>query len=56
MLSLRLYTYFKITQLPDQEAIETVILFDLTVSVILLEQNFSNTLQERSKAAEGIAN
>lgn len=47
---------YKITQLLDQEAVETVILFDLTMSVVLLEQNFSNTLRERSRAAEGIAN
>lgn len=56
VLSLKLHTYFKITQLLDQEAVETVILFDLTMSVILLEQNFSNTLQKWSRTAEGIAN
>lgn len=55
VLSLRLYTYFKITYLLDQEAIETVILFDLTMSFIL-EQKFSNALQERSRAGEGFAN
>jgi len=54
VLSLRLYSYFKTTQLLDWEVIETVILFDLTIhlfdltiSVILFEQNFSKTLQER---------
>lgn len=54
VLSLRLYTYFKTTQLLDQEVVERVCLFDMTIhlsdltmSVIVFEQNFSKTLQER---------
>lgn len=51
--SLRLYTFVTITQFLDQKVIETVILFDLTIhlfdltmSVIVFQQNFSKSLQE----------
>lgn len=49
VLSLKLYTHFKITQLLDQEAVETVILFDLTKSVIVLEQNFSLSRKDQEQ-------
>lgn len=51
--SLRLYTFVTTTQFLDQKVIETVILFDLTIhlfdltmSVIVFQQNFSKSLQE----------
>lgn len=53
VLSLRLYTYFKITQLLDQEAVEAVILFDLVMSVILLEQKFFKHSPGKIKSSRG---